>query len=204
MYKISWNKFGAFLDWGMPKDLLLPFKEQIRELKVGDKELVFINVDRASRRLVASARLRKHFEDLAPLNVRVGTEVSLQIAERTDLGYMAIVDGQYWGLLRTDGNPTEFARGEISKGYITRVSPDGLADLSLEQPGYSRIPDAAEKLSAALAKADGFLPVHDKSPPEQVRSLLGMSKKVFKQAVGALYKAGKIRIEKDGIHKQDS
>ena len=194
------TRVGVFLDWGMPKDLLLPFAEQIRRLKVGDNELVHVDVDRVSGRLVASAKLNKFVADTAPSHLHGGNMVSLLIVEKTDLGIKAIVDDCCWGLLRSDGGNLP-VRGMRCSGYISRVREDELIDLSLDPPGYAKVPVAAEKLAAVLSAAEGgFLPIHDKSPPEQVREILGISKKVFKQAVGALYKAGSIRIGEDGIY----
>jgi len=195
------TRVGAFLDWGMPKDLLLPYAEQIRPLVVGDQELVYVRVDPVSRRLVASAKLRKHLAGTAPAAASGGMPVTFQLAEKTDLGYKAIVEGRYWGLLRVEPGGRVPPRGARCEGYISRVRDDGQVDLSLEPPGYGRVPDAADRLASALAAtAGGFLPLHDKSPPEQVRALLGMSKKVFKQAAGALYKAGRARLADDGIY----
>jgi predicted RNA-binding protein (virulence factor B family) len=195
------TRVGVFLDWGMPKDLLLPFAEQIRHLKVGDNELVHVDVDRVSGRLVASAKLKKFVVETAPSQWHGGKSVSLLIAEETDLGFKAIVDDCCWGLLRRREGGNVPARGMRCSGYVSRVREDGLIDLSLDPPGYAKVPVAAGQLAAVLAAAEGgFLPVHDKSPPEQVREVLGISKKVFKQAAGALYKAGSIRIGKDGIY----
>jgi hypothetical protein len=198
------TQVGAFLDWGMPKDLLLPFSNQVRRLHPGDMVLVRICLDHTSGRLVATAKLGKFLDDTAPSHVNAGDRVSLQIAEQTDLGVKAIVDDLYWGLI-PDGSTGKLpSPGERCTGYISRLQEDGLVDLGLEPPGYAKVPAAAEQLAEALAAApEGFLPVHDKSSPERIRELLGMSKKVFKQAVGALYKAGRIRISGDGIHLLD-
>lgn len=194
------NRVGAFLDWGMPKDLLLPYAKQIGRLQTGDRVLVRVCVDQTSGRLMATAKLGKYLADSAPLTAKAGDRVSLQIAQETDLGYKAIVDDLYWGLLPAASSWTIPAMGERCEGYITRVRDDGLVDVGLEPPGYAKVPGAAESLLESLRAAEGgFLPVHDKSPPDQVRDLLGMSKKVFKQAVGSLYKAGRIRIAEDGI-----
>jgi predicted RNA-binding protein (virulence factor B family) len=184
----------------MPKDLLLPFGEQPERVRVGEKVLVHVYVDRVSKRLVSSAKLRKFVSETAPAQLHGGMAVELIAAERNDLGIRCIVDGSYWGLL-----PGEAADGvelgDRMSGFIGRVREDGLVDLSLERPGYGRVPGAAEKLEAALAQAERrFLPLHDKSPPEQVRELLGVSKKVFKQALGALYKAGRVRLADDGVY----
>ncbi len=199
---VAATRIGAFLDWGMPKDLLLPFSEQSRRLNVGDETLVHVYLDPISRRLVASTKLGKFVADTAPAGLIGGTRVSLLIAGRTDLGLKAIVDDRYWGLLHGGAiASTPLAPGERRTGYVSRVTGDGLVDLTLEPPGYRKVPDAAGRLEKALAAAEnGFLPLHDKSPPERVREVLGMSKKVFKQAVGALYRAKRLRIEEDGIH----
>jgi predicted RNA-binding protein (virulence factor B family) len=195
------TQVGAFLDWGMPKDLLLPFSNQVHRLHPGDMVLVRICLDQTSGRLVDTAKLGKFLADTAPSNVNAGDRVSLQIAEQTDLGVKAIVDDLYWGLIPDGSSGKLPAAGERCTGYISRLQEDGLVDLGLEPPGYAKVPAAAEQLAEVLAAApEGFLPVHDKSPPERIRDLLGMSKKVFKQAVGALYKAGRIRINEDGIH----
>ncbi len=198
---VAVSRIGAFLDWGLSKDLLLPYAEQIKELEVGDKELVYIRVDPVSRRLMASAKLRKHVAETAPAAASGGMPVMFQLAEKSDLGYRAVVENRYWGLLRLEQGAKVPPRGVRCEGYIARVRDDGLVDLSLDPPGYGKVPSAAEQLAAILATAPrGFLPLHDKSPPAQVRAMLGMSKKVFKQAVGALYKAGRIRIGEDGVY----
>jgi predicted RNA-binding protein (virulence factor B family) len=198
---VAVTRVGAFLDWGMSKDLFLPYAEQIKPLEVGDRELVYIRVDSVSRRLMASAKLRKHVSETAPAGASGGMPVSFQLAEKSDLGFKAIVENRYWGLLRMEPGAKIPPRGVRCEGYIARVRDDGLVDLSLEAPGYGKVPDAVEHLATVLASAPrGFLPLHDKSPPEQVRAMLGMSKKVFKQAVGALYKAGRVRLGGDGVH----
>jgi predicted RNA-binding protein (virulence factor B family) len=195
------TRVGVFLEWGMPKDLLLPFAEQIRRLQVGDDEVVHVGVDTVSGRLVASAKLKKFAAETAPSHWHGGKSVSLLIAEETDLGFKAIVEDCCWGLLRRIHGAPAPARGMRCSGYISRVREDGLIDLSLDPPGYAKVPVAAEQLAVLLSTAEGgFLPVHDKSSPEQVRKVLGISKKVFKQAAGALYKAGSIRIGDDGIY----
>jgi len=201
---IAGTRVGSFLDWGMPKDLLLPFSEQPQRLRVGEMALVYIYVDKVSRRLVASAKLKKFVAASAPAGLESGSRVEMIIAERTDLGFKVIVDEGYWGLLHLGEGETSPARGTRCTGYISRVLEDGLVDLSLHPPGYAKIPAAAEQLATTLAGAEGrFLPLHDKSPPERVRELLGVSKKVFKQALGGLYKAGRVRIAEDGIYLLD-
>lgn len=198
---VALSPVGAFLDWGLPKDLLLPFAEQVRPLFEGDKELVRIHLDERSGRLVASAKINRFVEDTATEWLRVGGEVSLMIADRTDMGWKAIVDDTYWGLLRVEDASRVPAPGTRCRGYISRILLDSKVDVSLDPPGYGRIPAAVEKLEAALRAADGgFLPLHDKSAPDDVRAGLDMSKKVFKQALGALYKEGRVRLAADGTY----
>jgi len=193
---------GAFLDWGMPKDLLLPFREQIRPPRVGECELVWIDLDRVSQRLVASARLKRFVAAQPPPNLRPGAPATLLISERTDLGWKVIVDESYWGLLRTT---EKVRRGQRIEGFIHHVREDGMVDLGLEAPGYARVAGAAEAVLQRLeSSANGFLPFHDKSSPQAIRDGLGMSKKVFKQAIGSLYKKGRITIEPEGIRKKDA
>ncbi len=196
---VATTRIGAFLDWGLPKDLLLPFREQTTHLREGDHPLVHIRLDTITHRLVASMKVDKHLTTTAPTSLREGTEVSLLIAKRTDLGTNAIVNDRYWGLLHAS-TPNVPKLGARCVGYIGRIREDGLIDLTLQPPGYKRITGAAEMLASALGKeADGFLPLHDKSPPEEIQARLGMSKKVFKQALGALYRERLIDIRPDGI-----
>ena len=191
---------GAFLDWGLPKDLLLPFREQIRDVRTGTWELVYIDLDHASQRLVASAKLKKFVNKQIPPDLQPGQAVNLLITERTDLGWKAIVDDDYWGLLRLPEEATGPKRGQRIGGFINQVRIDGLVDLSLEPPGYRRIGGAAEKILQRLHDTpDGFLALHDKSDPQEIRDRLGISKKVFKQAIGGLFKQGDLTIGKDGL-----
>jgi predicted RNA-binding protein (virulence factor B family) len=198
---VATTRVGAFLDWGMPKDLLLPFGEQARPVLAGDEVLVYIQLDRVSGRLVASSKLNRFVDEIPPSNLSSCTRVALLIAERTDLGFKAIVDDRYWGLLPNSLAPTVPPIGTRCTGYISRITEEGLVDLSFELPGYGRVAEAADRLATVLAGAgNGFLAVHDKSPPELVRKVTGMSKKVFKQAAGALYRDKRIRIAEDGIY----
>ncbi|MEZ5324704.1 MAG: S1-like domain-containing RNA-binding protein [Verrucomicrobiales bacterium] len=196
------TRIGAFLNWGMPKDLLLPFGEQAQRVAKGDDVVVYVNFDAVSGRLYASSKLNKFVANTAPPGIVEGSAVSLLIAERTDIGYKAIVNGHYWGLIHASAAAAvPFALGESRPGYISRVTPDGLVDVTFDPPGYGKVTSAAKRLEEVLSAAEnGFLPLHDKSTPDEVRDALGLSKKVFKQAVGALYRGRKVRLEKDGIY----
>jgi len=197
---IDSTRAGSFLDWGLQKDLLLPFGEQPKRLRVGQSTVVYIYVDQVSSRIVASAKLKKHVSETAPVGLRGGNQVSIMLAEKTDIGIRSIVNNRFWGMIKDAEVKSLPSIGSKVQGYVSRVRSDGLVDLSLEPPGYSKVPSAAEKLYDHLQSTDeGFLAVHDKSPPERIREFTGMSKKVFKQAVGMLYKDRKIKIEEKGI-----
>ena len=201
---IDSTRAGSFLDWGLPKDLLLPFGEQPKRLRVGQSTVVYIYVDKISGRIVASAKLKKHVSDTVPVDVRGGNQVSIMLVEKTDIGIRAIVNDNFWGMIKDTETKSLPSIGSRVQGYVSRVRSDGFIDLSLEPPGYSKISSAVEKLYDYLNSTDeGFLSLHDKSSPDEIKSLLGMSKKVFKQAVGNLYKDKKITIEDNGIYLCD-
>ena len=201
---IDSTRAGSFLDWGLPKDLLLPFGEQPKRLRVGQSTVVYIYVDKISGRIVASAKLKKHVSDTVPVDVRGGNQVSIMLVEKTDIGIRAIVNDNFWGMIKDTETKSLPSIGSRVQGYVSRVRSDGFIDLSLEPPGYSKISSAVEKLYDHLNSTDeGFLSLHDKSSPDEIKSLLGMSKKVFKQAVGNLYKDKKITIEDNGIYLCD-
>lgn len=201
---IDSNRAGSFLDWGLQKDLLLPFGEQPKRLRVGQSAVVYIYVDQISSRIVASAKLKKYVSESAPVGLRGGNQVSIMLVEKTDVGIRAIVNDNFWGMVKdVEVEPLPSIGSEV-QGYVSRIRPDGLVDLSLEPPGYSKVSSAIEKVYERLQCTDeGFLAVHDKSPPEEIKLLLGMSKKVFKQAIGNLYREKKITIENNGIYLCD-
>ncbi|MEC9483782.1 MAG: S1-like domain-containing RNA-binding protein [Halomonas sp.] len=194
---VTVNDTGAFLDWGRPKDLLLPYGEQRFRPDPGKRVLVRVNVD-VQGRPVASMRLdrfiRDESTDLAP-----GDEVGLIVAERTDLGFKTVVEHRFWGLLYHDDVSQPLRRGQRLTGYVRRVRDDGRLDLALMPPGEARLDMAGERIMAALREAGGYLPLGDKSPPEAIKSRLGISKSAFKQAIGRLYKRRLLVIEAQGI-----
>jgi len=201
---IDSTRSGSFLDWGLQKDLLLPFGEQPKRLRVGQSAVVYIYVDQVSNRIVASAKLKKYVSESAPVGLRGGNQVSIMLVEKTDVGLRAIVNDNFWGMVKDVEVESLPSIGSKVQGYVSRIRSDGLVDLSLEPPGYSKVGSAAEKLYERLQCTDeGFLAVHDKSPPEEIKLLLGMSKKVFKQAIGNLYREKKITIEDNGIYLCD-
>lgn len=194
----SVNKIGTFLDWGIMKDLLVPFREQKVTMLEGRSYLVYIYVDAESKRIVASAKLGKFLDKTMPEYV-VGQEVDLVIESETDLGYKAIVNNLNWGILYENEVFEQLAKGLKIKGYIKKVRTDNKLDLSLHPLGYEKVDPITQMILDELKKAGGFIPVSDKSEAELVYKIFGISKKSFKQAVGALYKRRLITIEIEGI-----
>lgn len=196
------RKIGAFLDWGYPKDLLLPFREQLRRVKPGEKVLVHVYLDEVSNRIVASARTNRFLNKRRP-EYDIADEVSLLIQEVTPLGYMAIIDGQFRGLLHRERVSRTLRVGEKYDGYIAALKPDEKIDLSLEPIGYRRVTTLGDRIMTELDEEGGKLPFGDKTAPEEIRNHFGVSKKAFKQALGALYRERKIKVAPDSIEKAD-
>ena len=194
---VAVTRIGAFLDWGLPKDLLVPISEQKERMQEGRSYIVYINLDDEGR-LVASAKIDK-FLDKWPVNYDAGQEVELLICDRTDLGLKAIINNRHWGVLYQNELFKNVRFGERVKGYIKTIRDDGKIDLTLHQPGHEKLGDVADKILEKLAKSGGFLPVHDKSSPETIYKIFGESKKSFKSAIGILYKQRRITIDEDGI-----
>lgn len=192
------TQVGAFLDWGLPKDLLVPFREQRAKMVVDGTYWVYVFLDLLSNRVAATAKLHKYLDNTPP-EYRIGEEVDLIILEETDLGYKAIVNGEHSGMLYKNQVFREIKIGEITKGFISKVRDDEKIDLMLEKPGYAKIDAISAKILKELENNRGFLAVSDKSSPEMIQALFGVSKKAFKQAIGGLYKKRLITFESDGI-----
>lgn len=191
-------RMGAFLDWGLSKDLLVPNREQIRPLTVGETVVVYVLLDPQSQRIIGTTRLEGYLHREAPANLE-GKRVQLLIAEETKLGYKAILETAHFGLLyKTDlGVPLQI--GQQVKGFVRTVRPDGKLDLSLDRAGYTRVAPLGEHILTMLKAKGGRLEFDDQSSPEAIREAFGVSKKAFKQAIGALYKERKIRMSEGGI-----
>ena len=192
------NKMGAFLDWGLPKDLLVPFNQQHKKMEVGKYYLVRVFLDQRTERIAASSKIDK-FIDIWPGEYQEGQQVKLIIGGKTDLGFKAIVNDLHWGLLYDNEIFQPLRVGRQITGFIKRVREDGRLDLILTRGGKGKVIDFSDKLIAYLQDNNGFSPLHDKSSPEQIKQILGVSKKTFKATVGNLMKKGILQIEKDGI-----
>lgn len=192
------NQIGAFVDWGLEKHLLVPYKQQREKLKEGDWELVYCYLDDKSFRLVGSTRLDQ-FLDNSQLDLEEGQEVSLLFYRHTGLGWEVIVNRKYKGLVYSDDIFEAVKSGDARPGFVKQIREDQKLDIGLTPTGGKRRVDAAGKIHELLVEHDGYLPLHDKSSPDEIRNLLQMSKKTFKKAVGTLYREKKIELEEKGI-----
>jgi predicted RNA-binding protein (virulence factor B family) len=195
----SVGRVGAFLDWGLLKELFLPYAEQSRELRVGDKVVVYLYLDNTMR-IAASMRVTKHLSKVKP-EYKPGDAVDLITFAKTDLGYKAIVDGKHAGVLYADEVYQKLHYGDLLKAFIKQVRPDGKLDLMLTRAGAkAAAEDIGPQILEALKQARGFLPINDKSSAETIHAEFGVSRKKFKIALGGLYKKRLITVDDAGIH----
>ncbi|WP_289053917.1 CvfB family protein [Carboxylicivirga marina] len=195
---VSVNKTGAFLDWGLMKDLLVPYREQAERMKEGEKYVVYIYLDDESRRIVATSKLNSVLDNLMP-EYEEGQEVDLMVIAKTDLGYKVAVDSLHSGMLYHNELFKPIKIGDTFKGYIKKLREDDKLDISLEKPGYEKIDGLAGEILEILKSKGGQMDVSDKSPAELIYKVFGTSKKNFKKAIGTLYKQRIIEINKDNI-----
>ena len=193
------NDLGAFASWGLPKDLFIPFAEQQYPLSEGTHTLVRVYQDNQGR-LAGSTRIDHWIADDSQ-GLKHGDKVSLTIGDKTELGFKAIINHTCWGLLYGNELYRKIQKGLIIDGYIKQVREDGKVDLTLDQPGFSasKIEMVSSAILASLKDNDGFIALTDKSPPQEIYTAFRVSKKVFKQAIGALYKQRRIALESSGI-----
>lgn len=193
---------GAFMDWGIDKDLLVPFSEQKNKLRRGQWCLVYLFLDEKTDRMAATAKVAKYFDD--EITVAEGDEVDLLITNTTDLGVNVVVNNKHKGLIYENDLFHDVLEGDKIKGFIKAVRTDGKLDVSLRKEGLENLEIGAQQILKELKKSEGFLPLHDKSDPEDIQSLLQMSKKNFKRSIGILYKKKLILLEKGGIKLQET
>lgn len=192
------NSIGIFLDWGLSKDLLLPYSEEKRPLQAGEYCVVHVYLDKHTRRITATARLDRYLDN-APAQYQSGQTVELLVAESTDMGFKAIINNRHWGLIHKN-EVFKFLRvGMRETGFIKEVRADGKISLSLQPVGQEAANALHDKILGLLKEKGGMLLVSDKSTPEVISGLFGVSKGNFKKAIGALYKQGLIVIEADRI-----
>ncbi len=186
------NQFGAFLDWGIAKDLFVPHSEQRNPLLAGESVLIYVFKDEYSGRLAATSKWSKFLEDTSDL--KAGEEVQLLIAEKTDLGFRAIINNTMEGVLFHNEIFEDLKPGELRRGYVKQIRPDGKVDLRLQQEGYKHIEEAKYIVLHRLQEFNGVLALGDKSSAEDIYSQLKMSKKAFKKTIGGLFKERQISI----------
>lgn len=195
---VSVGGIGAFLDWGLMKDLFVPFREQKQKMEAGYSYVVYVYIDEQTGRIVGSAKV-ENFLDQTPPEFIEGQEVDLIIYMQTDIGYKAIINKTHTGMLFDTDVFRTLHRGEHTKGYIKKVREDQKIDLLLDKPGYEKVDDISKKILDKLKAENGFIPLSDKSPADEIYDMFGISKKTFKKAIGALYKARVISLEDGGI-----
>lgn len=193
------NKFGAFVGWGLEKDLFVPFREQARPMETGKRYLVHMHLDAKSNRLVGSSKISQ-FLNNDELTVTEGEEVDIIVSHFTDLGINVIINGKHKGLLYKNDVYDDIRLGERLVGYVKTIRPDNKIDISLQKAGVEGIEPNAEKILEELRASRGFLRLTDDSHPEDIKTVLKMSKKAFKKAIGSLYKQRLIEIKEDGIY----
>nr|WP_320036804.1 S1-like domain-containing RNA-binding protein [uncultured Bacteroides sp.] len=197
--EVSWvNEFGAFLNWGLMKDLFVPFREQKMKMLVGKKYVIHAHIDEDSYRIVGSAKVDRYLSKELP-DYQPNDEVSILIWQKTDLGFKAIVENEFSGLLYDSEIFQHLQTGMQLKAFVKQVREDGKIDLMLQKPGFEKIDDFSDKLLSYIKENGGSIQLNDKSPAEDIYDTFEVSKKTFKKAVGDLYKKRLIVIEANGI-----
>ncbi|CAK7034871.1 MAG: Conserved virulence factor B [Bacteroides fragilis] len=197
--EVSWvNQFGAFLNWGLMKDLFVPFSEQKMKMQVGNKYVIHAHIDDESFRIVASAKVDRYLSK-EKAAYQPGEEVNILIWQKTDLGFKAIIENMYSGLLYDSEIFQTLHTGDVLKTYVKQVREDGKIDLILQKPGFEKIDDFSKTLHRYITEHGGWIGLTDKSPAEEIYDTFGVSKKTFKKAVGDLYKKRLILLHEDGI-----
>lgn len=194
---------GAFAEWGIGKDIFIPFKEQKKLMQEGEHYVITLYWDETSERLAGSSRLSKHLDNSAH-ELEEGMQVEVLIGDQSELGVNVVIERKYLGLVYHNEFFSTAGYGDRVTGWIKALRPNNKIDVSLRKPGYEAVDEGAEQLLTILEKSKGFLPLTDKSDPMQINNMLGMSKKVFKKAVGQLYRQRLISLHEDGIRLTDS
>lgn len=197
--EVAWtNQYGAFLDWGLMKDLFVPFREQKNKMEKGERYVVHVHLDEDSYRIMASAKVERYLSsDMPPYHPGDGVEIL--VWQRTDLGYKVIVDNRFGGLIYATDVVRPLSTGTKTEAYVRQVRPDGKIDIVLQSDGPRKVDDFAEVLLDYIRQHDGFTTFQDKTPAEDIYATFGVSKKTFKKAVGDLYKKHLVTLEEGGI-----
>jgi len=192
------NEYGAFVDWNLEKQLFVPFKEQARPMQVGNWYIVYAYLDEKTNRLVGSSKTKKYLSN-ENITLKKFDKVDILVTHLTEKGANVIINRKHEGLIYKENIFEDIRTGDRLEAYIKKVREDGKIDVVLQEEGYKSIEPNAQFVLEELQASGGFLPLHDKSNPEEIKNQLGLSKKLFKKAIGTLYKDKKIEIKKDGI-----
>ena len=192
------NNIGAFLDWGLEKDLLIPFRQQHGRLNIGQWCLVYLYIDVLTHRLAATAKVEKHFEK-ENIELEVNQEVDLLIANDSDLGVNVVINNTYSGMIFSNQIYQDVMMGDQIKGFIEQIRPDGKIDVTLRKKGMENLEEGAQAILKELKASEGFIALTDKSNPQEIQSLLQMSKKNFKKSLGILYRNKQVLLKKEGV-----
>ena len=198
----SWvNEYGAFLNWGLTKDIFCPFREQKKRMEIGDSFIVHIHIDEDSYRIVASAKIEHYLKEIDDTcELKRGSEIDILIWQKTELGFKVIVNNSYPGLIYEDQVFKYIHTGDRMKAYVSNMRPDGKIDISLQPLGIAAVEDFSTTLLNYMKDNDGHCTVNDKSDPEEIKRQFHVSKKIFKKATGDLYKKKLITLAEDGLH----
>lgn len=197
--EVAWiNEFGAFLNWGLMKDLFVPFREQKKKMEIGRRYVIHAHLDEESFRIVASAKIERYLSKEHP-EYQTNDEVDILIWQKTDLGFKVIVDNKFGGLIYDNEIFNAPYTGDRLKAFVKQVREDGKIDLTLQKPGYDKVDDFSKVLLEYIREQGGSTPLNDKSEADEIYSTFGVSKKTFKKAVGDLYKRRLIVITPNGI-----
>ena len=194
----SQSNFGAFLDWGLMKDLLVPFSEQKEKMNIGQSYLVGLYVDKLTNRIVGTQHINKYLRD-NEITINEGDEVDILICDETDLGYKVIVNQKYWGMIYKNQIFSDIDTGKRINAWVKQIREDGKIDVTLQQPGFKEVLSAEEKILKLLEHQNGYSDLNDDSKPDEIYTELQISKKVFKKAIGKLFREKKIMISENGI-----
>lgn len=195
---VATTKFGAFLDWGLAKDILVPHREQTIPMEEGRSYMVYVYLDERSKRIAASARIEKYLNKTSP-DFEEGDEVQLCMARKTDAGWVAVINNTHTGLLYHNEIFKDLRVGDTMPGYISQLRPDGKTDLRLQKTGYKALAPMEQEFLNIVKKYGGAMQVGDKTSPEEIYRIFGMSKKNFKKIIGGLYRSKKLELYPDGI-----
>jgi predicted RNA-binding protein (virulence factor B family) len=193
------QEFGAFMDWGLEKDLFVPYSQQDEKMKVDEFYVVYIYLDEKTNRMVASSRI-DNFVSNENMSLEPGQAVDLLVYGESPLGFSAIINNKHKGLIYHNDVYQEVFIGDELKGYVKTIRPDKLIDLSFQKSGFKNVLDSTDVVMEAIEKNNGFLNLHDKSTPEEISIRLSMSKATFKKAIGILYRQRKVLIKPEGVY----